>query len=168
MSTHSQKRKVDSKCHVFNKAWTAKYVFTEVQGKAMCLVCFAQVSVLKDYNLHHHYVTKHEEKYFSDKERATVAKLKHFLQIASFTMMQKSFTASRGAAVKTSNVICHKIARKTKQFSDWEFIKKCLMDLSALICPERKRAFENVSLSGDVHCNGLSEKPRATTKGQRE
>lgn len=78
-------------------------------------------------------------------------------------MMQKSFTASR------SFVICHKIARKTKPFSDVEFIKKCLMDLSELICPERKRAFEYLSLSGDVHCNGHSEKkPRATSKGQHE
>lgn len=46
-------------------------MFTEVQGKAVCLVYFAQVAVLKNYNLHHHYVTKHKEKYFSDKKRAT-------------------------------------------------------------------------------------------------
>lgn len=29
-------------------------------------------------------------------------------------------------------------------FSDGEFIKECLLDSAALICPEKKRAFENM------------------------
>lgn len=32
-------------------------------------------------------------------------------------------------------------------FSDGEFIKECLLDSAALICPEKKGAFESVSLS---------------------
>jgi len=63
MSAHAKKRKIDTKCRIFNKAWTAKYLFTEVKGKALCLVCGAQVAVFKDYNLNQHYATKHAEKY---------------------------------------------------------------------------------------------------------
>ena len=47
----------------FNKKWTAKYLFTEVRGKAVCLVCGEQIAVFKDYNLSRHYDTKHSEKY---------------------------------------------------------------------------------------------------------
>lgn len=113
MSAHGKKRKIDTECRVFNKTWTAKYLFTEVKGKAVCLVCGVQVAVLKDYNLNRHYVTKHEEKYknLSDQERAKesdalLAKLQN--QQGLFTKL----CTSRDAAVKTSYVISHKIARK--------------------------------------------------------
>lgn len=51
------------KKRVFNKTWTTKYLFTEVRGKPVCLVCGEQIAVLKDYNLNRHYETKHAEKY---------------------------------------------------------------------------------------------------------
>jgi len=148
MSAHAKKRKVDTECRVSKKIWASKYLFTEVKGKAVCLVCGAQVAVFKDYNLSRHYLTKHAEKYknLSDEERekesdALLTKLQN---------QQRLFTehcTSRDAAVKTSYVLSHKIARKSKPFSDGEFIKECLLDSAALICPEKKEAFKNVSLS---------------------
>lgn len=95
--------------HTFfvNKEWTAKYIFTEVKGKAVCLVCGAQVAVLKDYNLTRHYATKHAEKYknFSDEDRgkesdALLTKLQN--QQGFFFM---KLHASRDAAAKASYVI---------------------------------------------------------------
>ena len=41
----------------------AKYLFTEVKGKAVCLVCGEQVALLKDYRLNQRYGTKHTDKY---------------------------------------------------------------------------------------------------------
>ncbi|KAM4521384.1 general transcription factor II-I repeat domain-containing protein 2A-like [Odontesthes bonariensis] len=131
----AKKRKVDIEGRVFNKIWTAKYLFTDIQGNAVCLVCGTQVAVLKDYNLNCHFVTKHEEKYknLSDEERARVADA----LLAN---------ANRDATVKTSFVIAHKIAWRSKPFSDGEFVKECLVDAAALMCPEKKGAYENVSL----------------------
>ncbi|KAJ4923441.1 hypothetical protein JOQ06_021440 [Pogonophryne albipinna] len=40
-----------------------------------------------------------------------------------------------------------KLQQKSKPFSDGEFIKECLLDSAALICPEKKEAFEKVPLS---------------------
>lgn len=148
MSEHPKKRKVDNECRIFNKTWTAKYFFTEIKGKAVCLVCGTQVAVFKEYNLNRHYTTKHEDKYrnLSGEERAResdalLAKLQ--TQRGFFTKLH----TPRDAAVRTSYVISHKIARKSKAFSDGEFIKECLLDSAALMCPEKKGAFENVSLS---------------------
>ena len=37
--------------------------FTEVNGIPVCLVCSQQVSVVKKYNIRHHYETHHAERY---------------------------------------------------------------------------------------------------------
>lgn len=37
-------------------------VFTDIEGKAVCLVGGVQIAVFKDYNLNHHYETKHKYK----------------------------------------------------------------------------------------------------------
>lgn len=47
---------------VFNKNWTAKYLFTELGGEAVCLVCWKQITVIKEHVIRHN-ETKHLEKY---------------------------------------------------------------------------------------------------------
>ena len=105
MSAHAKKRKVDNECRVFNKKWTANDFFTEVKGKAVCLICGTQVAVFKDYNLNRQYTTKHEDKYKNltgeEREResdALLAKLQ--TQQGLFTKLH----TRREAAVRTS---CH-------------------------------------------------------------
>lgn len=148
MSACGKKRKVDAECRIFNKKWTSKYLFTEVGGKALCLLCGEQIAVFKDYNLSRHYETKHTEKYknLTDAERARTSEN----LLAKLQKQQGLFTklhTSRDAATKTSFVISHKIAKNSKTFSEGEFVKECLADSTALICPEKKGAFEQVPLS---------------------
>ena len=57
-----KKQIFDSECRVFKKTLVAKYIFTEVKGKAKCLAYGKQVTVFKDYILKCHYVIKHEMK----------------------------------------------------------------------------------------------------------
>ena len=38
-------------------------MFTDVKDKSFCLVCGADVAVMKEYNLRRHYETKHQDKY---------------------------------------------------------------------------------------------------------
>ncbi len=61
LTMSSKKRRVDAECRAFIKSWTAKYFFTEVGSKAVCLVCNEDVAVFKDYNLNRHFDTKHTE-----------------------------------------------------------------------------------------------------------
>ncbi|CAL9707748.1 unnamed protein product [Knipowitschia caucasica] len=113
MSAHAKKRKVDTECRIFNKHWTAKYLFAEVGANAVCFVCGEQVAVFKEYNVSRHYQTKHAEKYknLNDAEMA-----------------------------RTSKTL---LAALQKQ----QDVKECLVDSAALICPEKKGAFEQVPLS---------------------
>lgn len=114
----------------------------------MCLVCGEQIAVFKDYNLSRHYETKHLEKYknLSDAERGRTSEV----LLAKLQKQQGFFTklhGARDAATKTSFVISHKIAKNCKPFSEGGFVKECLVDAAALICPEKKEAFEQVPLS---------------------
>lgn len=140
MSAHAKKRKIDAECRIFNKNWTAKYFFTEVGGKAVCLVCGEEIAMYKDYNLSRHYDKKHSEKYknLSDAEWARTSEA----LLAKLQKQQGFFTklhTSRDAATRTSFVISHKIAKNSKPFSKGEFVKECMVDSAALICPEKKR-----------------------------
>ena len=139
MSAKGNKRKIDTPCRVFNKTWTAKYLFTEVKGKAVCLVCGAQVAVFKEYNLSRHYATKHADKYknLSEEERAKGSDA----LLAKLQSQQHIFTkhsTSRDAAVKTSYVLTINRFRRESSLRSvcW-----------TLICPEKKEAFEKVPLS---------------------
>lgn len=129
MSAHKKKRKVDVECRIFNKNWTANYFFTEVGGKAVCLVCGEEIALFKDYNLSRHYDNKHSEKYknLSDAERARTSEA----LLAKLQKQQGFFTklhTSRDAAIRTSFVISHKIAKNSKPFSEGEFVKECMVD----------------------------------------
>lgn len=112
MSAREKKRKVDAECRVFNKDWTAKYLFTEVGRKAVCLVCGEKIAVMKDYNLNRHFDAKHGRKYrnLSDAERARKAED----MLSNLEKQQGLFTklhASRDATAKTSLILCYKIFR---------------------------------------------------------
>ena len=70
-----KKRKVDSERRAFNKDWMPKYFFTEIDNKGVCLLCNQSVAVLKEYNISHHYATKHGnyDNNLSEAERQTRA-----------------------------------------------------------------------------------------------
>lgn len=72
MFSSGKKGNVDAERRIFNKNLTSKYFFTEVGGKAVCLLCEEKITIFKDYHLGRHYETKHEETYqnLTDAERA--------------------------------------------------------------------------------------------------
>lgn len=60
------------------------------------------------------------------------------------------FTKSRethDGAVKASYIIANKIAAASKPYSEGEFIKACMLTAAELVCPEKRQAFGNISLS---------------------
>ena len=112
MST--KKRKIDAECRVFRKMWTAKYLFTKVRGKAVCLVRGDQIAVF--YNLNRHYETKHSENYKNLNDAEMARKSKDL--VAKPKKQQGLFTKlhiSREAATKTTFVISHKIDKSQRE-----------------------------------------------------
>jgi hypothetical protein len=53
----NQKRKVDFECRAFKAEWSVNYFATELDNKALCLLCNDTIAVLKYYNIRRHYQT---------------------------------------------------------------------------------------------------------------
>lgn len=63
------KRKVDNENRGFQDRWEAEYLFTDISSKPVCLVCGADVAVIKEYKIRWHFETKHQDKYKHGKQQ---------------------------------------------------------------------------------------------------
>ena len=51
------------------------------------------------------------------------------------------------AAVKASFIVVAEIAKAARPFTEGEFVKNCMMKVCDIVCPDKRQAFLNVSLS---------------------
>ena len=135
----SKKRKIDEEGRAFQEQWKLQYFFTEVKGKASCLICQETVSALKKYNIKRHYDSKHADEYdkFTDQSRKDM--------IAILGASLESLECENG--VSASYAVSELLAKKLKPFSDGELIKECIDIVVQHICPEKKTLFSKVALS---------------------
>ena len=139
---------MDNECRVFNMEWPTKYFFTEVQSKAVCLMCRETVAVFKEYNISRHFATKHANyaSKQSTQERAATAQ-----RLAANLQTQQHFfhrqTAIQESTTKASFLVAFEIVKASKPFSEGEFVKECMVQTADILCPEIKSKFEKVSIS---------------------
>ena len=62
------------------------------------------------------------------------------------TMFTKAKSQSE-AAVKASFIVVAEIAKSARPFNEGEFIKKCMIKVCDVVCPDKRQAFLNVSQS---------------------
>uniref|UniRef100_A0A8C7ISN8 SPIN-DOC-like zinc-finger domain-containing protein n=1 Tax=Oncorhynchus kisutch TaxID=8019 RepID=A0A8C7ISN8_ONCKI len=140
------KRKAENRS--FLDKWEAEYLFTYVKDKPVCLVCGVNVAVSKEYNIRRHYETKHHDKYKDLDMTQRSQKVEEMkISLVSQQNMFKKATSQSEAAVKASYIVAAEIAKSARPFNEGEFMKKCMMKVCDLVCPEKKQAFSNVSLS---------------------
>ncbi|KAK0133129.1 General transcription factor II-I repeat domain-containing protein 2 [Merluccius polli] len=100
--------------------------------RPVCLVCGANVAITKEYNIRRHYKTKHHDKY----------------KDMDMTQRRQNVEEMKRNYVQKSNITkAAEIAKSARPFNEGEFVKKCMMIVCDLVCPEKKQAFSNVSLS---------------------
>lgn len=51
------------------------------------------------------------------------------------------------AAVKASFIVAAEVAKSARPFTEGEFVKNCMVNVCDAMCPEKRQAFLNVSLS---------------------
>lgn len=145
----SKKRKVDSECRVFKDEWTWKYFFTPIKDKPVCLICNEAVAVFKEFNLSRHFMTKHNNATYETmteeerKQKAGALRKKLSGQQNIF----KKQSCSQKLATHASYVVAYNIAKSNKAFSDGEFVKTCMLQVCDILCPDKTKDFEIVSLS---------------------
>ena len=124
----------------------------------MCLLCSQQVSVLKEYNIKRHYETHHGEKY--NRLQGQVRKEKINDLLANLKKQQSVFTRSRevsDAAVKASYLIANEIASASKPYCEGEFVKTCMLKAAEIVCPEKRQAFANISLTRNTVTDRIAD-----------
>ena len=116
------KRKVDAEKRTFQNRWDDVYLFTDIAGKPVCLICGKSVAVMKEFNLRLHYETKHQELLNTlnmEQKLQNAEKLKKNL-----TSQQTFFTpvkVQNEAAVNASYIVAEKIAKSSRPYSAGEF-----------------------------------------------
>ena len=146
MST--KKRKVDSECRVFQEKWTNMYFFVAQGEKCLCLICKESLSVFKEHNIKRHYDSKHKQtynKYVGVCRENKITNLQS--EIGGLTKLFNNAKNINESIVRASYRVGHIIGKEVHPFSDGEFVKRCLMAVVEEVCPEKKSAFESVSLS---------------------
>ncbi|KAI7805541.1 putative general transcription factor II-I repeat domain-containing protein 2A-like [Triplophysa rosa] len=126
----AKKRKVDSEYRQFQQRWETDYLFCEFKDKPMCLI---------------------NQESLAQKVKELKHKLKQ--QQNMFTRMNSH---SEGAA-KASFIIAEEIARACKPFTEGEFIKNCMDKVCGVVCPDKKQAFANISLSRNTVASRVDE-----------
>lgn len=142
-----KRRKVDMECRQFQERWTDEYFFIMHNGKPICLLCNESISVLKEYNMKRHYSSKHTTQHTltGQLRKDKIQKLK-----SNLDKQQQMFNKQRTQldnVVKASFIVSSKIAKSLKPFAEGEFVKECLLEISDVLCPEKKKEFEKISLS---------------------
>ena len=102
---------------------------------------------MKDYNLKRHFEKYHTtyQQLVGEKRTQNIEKLqKEF--VAQQLMFEKSNQESQ-ASTHASYVVAYEIAKRGKPFSEGEFVKDCMLKVAEIVCPDKQRAFQNVSLS---------------------
>ncbi|KAG0729770.1 General transcription factor II-I repeat domain-containing protein 2 [Chionoecetes opilio] len=158
MSAIVKKSKVDLECRAFSPEWE-KYFFTERFGQAQCLICLKTVAVLKEYNMRHHWETRHQASSFASmsvaERKEAIVKLSGNLQKS--TSLFRKQTAEADKVTRASYEVSCLLARLMKPFTDGDFIKECIMVVMDSLCPEKRSAFESVSLSPRTVCRRIEE-----------
>lgn len=125
-------------------------MFTEVNGKPVCLLCGESLAVMKEYNLRRHHETskKHTDK---DKNMDTEQRLQKVEELKRRLKSQQAFftkaKSQSEAAVKASFIVAEEVAKSARPFTEGEFIKNCMLKVCDTVCPDKRQLFSNVSLS---------------------
>ncbi|GAA6090000.1 general transcription factor II-I repeat domain-containing protein 2A-like [Tachysurus ichikawai] len=112
----------------------------------------------KEYNIRRHYETQHGEKY--NRLHGELRRQKVNEMLVGLRKQQSVFPRSREAsdsAVKDSYLIACEIALASKPYCQGEFIKNCMLKAAEIVCPEKRQAFANISLTRNNVADRFSE-----------
>lgn len=105
---------MDAENRTFQDRWKVDYMFTSIMQKPVCLLCGAEVAVLKEYNLRLHY-TKHKDRYKDINRSFTRYKALKRNLVSQQTIFKKSISQSE-AAVKASFIVAKEITKLAIHF----------------------------------------------------
>jgi hypothetical protein len=145
-----KKKKFEDECRVFQENGKKCIFFSVMRDKIVCLICNKGTSVPKEY-LRRHYETLHKDKFGVPEEKLREDKLNNLK--SDLQRQQNTFTVatkSNEAAIHASFAISQIILKKSKPFTDGEYVKECIMKAAEILCTEKQHLFKTISLSANT------------------
>ncbi|KAK6490688.1 general mRNAion factor II-I repeat domain-containing protein 2-like, partial [Huso huso] len=147
MEPPKKKRSIVEEGRTFQEKWSSSYFVIKNGEKALCLICKQQIPAMKEYNVKRHYETNHGSynSLVGDQRKKKLEQLRR--ELSAQQSIFKNVSKASEAATRDSYVVAHEIAKRSKPFSEGEFIKHCMVKVAEIVCPEKKAAFQDISLS---------------------
>jgi phosphopantetheinyl transferase (holo-ACP synthase) len=108
--------------------------------------------------LRRHYEALHKDKFGVLEGKLGEHKLKNLK--SDLQRQQNIFTVStksNEAAIHASFAISQITAKKSKPFTDGEYVKECIMKAADMLCPEKQHLFKTISLSANTVANRVND-----------
>jgi len=102
--------------------------------------------------------THHAERYRGLQGQPRREKVKEL--IAGLKKQQSVFAIGRdisAAAVQASYLIANGILLASKPYCEGEFVKTCILKAAEIVCPEKRQAFANISLTRNTVAERISD-----------
>lgn len=115
--------------------------------KVGCLMCNESVAVLKEYNLRHHYETKHlltSSKFLESCVQRNLSSLNVHCDFNGYLFTRT--IAENESVARASYKMVQKMAERGKPFTGGNFIEECTMQAANDLCPEKADFFGSISL----------------------
>ncbi|KAJ8363603.1 hypothetical protein SKAU_G00124340 [Synaphobranchus kaupii] len=138
-----KKRKFDSENRQFNNEWTEKYLFIDVSGKPVCLICNECLSVCKEYNLRRHFKTTHANFDATFPPDSTARRQKILGLTSCYEQRRRTLfrvCTEQERATSASLRVAWILAKKKKPFTDSETVKECMLaSVGEVVTDEKTR-----------------------------
>jgi hypothetical protein len=153
----TKKRKIEDENRNFQEKWRNLYFVTQAKDKVQCLICLHTISAMKEYNIKRHYETTHKDyEVYTGKLRED-----KLSQLDRSLCKQKSLFTNKikesEDAVFASYVLSGMIAKSSRPFTEGSFIKDCLLRTADILCPDKKKLFEGISLTPNTVSSRVTE-----------
>ncbi|PNF38074.1 hypothetical protein B7P43_G18375, partial [Cryptotermes secundus] len=123
------------------------FIQSNSNDKAVCMLYKDNVAVLKEYNIRHHYDTKHASTFSQFKEKQRSDKFESLRRLCSQQDLFTKATPENEALTLVSYNVTYVLAKKGKPFTDGNIIKECMMEAVTELCPEKLNLFKMISFA---------------------
>ena len=129
-----------------------------VENKPICLTCNEPVSDCKEYYIKRHHISKHSSEYDKYQSECRQEKVKEFLESSSWTTIGFFKTFFKAEVNCKSELFGGRNnCKKSKPFSDREFVKEWIVWVADVLCPKKKETFAKISLSRQIFASRVKE-----------
>lgn len=115
------KRKTDSGNRAFQKRREAEYVFIDIAGKPLCLICGANEAVIKEFHLRHHFETKHRDQLTNPNAEQELQRVEALKKNLTFQQMFFTGVQTPSEAAVTASFIA-KSGRPFTEVCVWRLV----------------------------------------------